>query len=178
VALCFSPGAVDPVLCRPYAAADFEALYALEAACFEPAFRFSRRYMRSLLAAPNTVVRLVGQGGELSGFGIATWTRHRSLIAAYIETLEVSPAARRGGLGRELLAAMEEAVRQAGAVVAGLHVDALNAAAIGLYERAGYVCQGRKENFYPQNRAALIYTKDLHDPLPDPKEAKNVVDPA
>jgi ribosomal protein S18 acetylase RimI-like enzyme len=40
-------------------------------------------------------------------------------------------------------------------------VDAENASAIRLYERQGYVCEVREENYYPQGRAALIYAKPL-----------------
>jgi len=52
----------------------------------------------------------------------------------------------------------------------GLHVDALNTAAIALYERCGYTCQGRRENFYPKGRAALVYVKVLKPAAPPAAE--------
>jgi [ribosomal protein S18]-alanine N-acetyltransferase len=170
------PFVVALVSCRPYIAADFDALYALEVACFESAFRFPRRYMRTLTTARNTAVWVAEQGTGLAGFGITTWSRHRSLIAAYIETLEVAPEARGRGLGRALLEQLERSAWQAGAVVAGLHVDAQNGSAVHLYERSGYTCQGRKENFYPQGRAALIYTKELREPPPTREGTENAFD--
>jgi ribosomal protein S18 acetylase RimI-like enzyme len=160
VALCF----FGFMPCRPYIAADFQALYALEQLCFAPEFRFSRRYMRSLTVAHNAAVWVAEQGTKLTGFGIVSWARHSGLIVAYIETLEVAPTERGRGLGQTLLERLENSARLAGTAVAGLHVDAENLAAIRLYERAGFLCQGQKKNFYPQGRAALIYRKDLVNP--------------
>lgn len=150
---------------RAYAEADFEALYALEQECFVPPFRFSRRYMRAQAAARNARCLVAESEGAMLGFGIVSWSRHRGLIAAYLETLEVAHAARGKDMGRALLLALEAAAREAGAVCVGLHVDAANAAAIHLYESAGYQCQGRKERFYPEGRAALMYSRSLEEPL-------------
>jgi ribosomal-protein-alanine N-acetyltransferase len=150
------------VLCRPYTPADFEAIYALEELCFKPPFRFSRHMMHALVTSRNAAIWTAESAAVLTGFGIVTWVRHRGAITAYVETLEVAPSERGGGVGRALLERLEAAAEEAGASGIGLHVDALNAAAIGLYEAAGYACLGRRENFYPEHRAALLYAKDLN----------------
>ena len=80
---------------------------------------------------------------------------------AYLETLEVRLDLRGGGTGGELLRRCEESARAAGAETMGLHVDAENGAAIGLYRAHGFERQGRVERYYPQGRAAEVYAKRL-----------------
>jgi ribosomal protein S18 acetylase RimI-like enzyme len=85
----------------------------------------------------------------------------KSRVTAYIQTIEVAPEARRRGIGRALLGHIENSALAAGAEWIRLHVDEENAGAIRLYEAQGYYCQGRREEYYPQGRAALIYVKRL-----------------
>lgn len=146
---------------RPYHPDDFTPLYALEEQCFEPADRFSRRYMRSLVTRANSATWIAEEQGTIKGFAIVEWRERRNEIAAYIQTLEVDPNFRRHGAGRELLARIEASARSAGAALIRLHVEAANAAAIRLYESQGYRCEGRRENYYPEGRAALLYVKPL-----------------
>jgi ribosomal protein S18 acetylase RimI-like enzyme len=150
---------------RLYAPTDFPALYAVEELCFEPAFRFSRTYMRQLIENPNSATWVAEDGPEpkfeLIGFSIVEWPAGQSESIAYIQTLEVLPAFRGRGIGAELLARAEESARAAGALSIELHVDMENAAAIRLYESHGYTRQGREEHYYARHRAALIYAKSL-----------------
>ncbi|MGA3372797.1 MAG: N-acetyltransferase [Terracidiphilus sp.] len=147
---------------RPYTPQDFDALYALEEICFEPPFRFSRRTMRALVRRANSATWIAEANGQMAGFAIVEWTERRSGVAAYIQTIEVVPEGRGRGVGWELLGRIEGSARAAGAELIWLHVEAGNAAAIRLYEERGYLCEGRRENFYPEGRAALIYQKRLN----------------
>jgi len=146
---------------RPYVAEDFDQLYALEERCFEPPFRFSRRMMRALLRHPNSAAWVAEENGKMVGFAIVEWTERGSDSTAYIQTIEVSPDARRHGVGEELLNWIECTAAGAGANSIWLHVETENAGAIRLYEAQGYRCQGRKENFYPLGQAALVFAKKL-----------------
>jgi ribosomal-protein-alanine N-acetyltransferase len=135
---------------RPYKPEDFEAVYALEEACFRPPFQFGRKYMRSLMRRENACKWIAeDEGGGL---------------IAYLETLEVSPELRGRGTGGELLRRCEESARAAGAESVWLHVDAENAAAIGLYRAHGFERQGRVEGYYPEGRTAEVYAKRLAAP--------------
>jgi [ribosomal protein S18]-alanine N-acetyltransferase len=149
------------VLYRPYTSQDFAQLYAIEEVCFEPADRFGRGYMQRLVNSSNTATWVAENDGQMAGFAIVEWRERKKRITAYIQTIEVSPESRGQGVGRELLAHIEDSSRAASAALIWLHVDAANTAAIRLYERHGYCCEGREENFYPGGRPALIYLKRL-----------------
>ena len=96
----------------------------------------------------------------MCGFALVEWTREAKLVS-YIQTLEVVPERRGEGVGRELLRRLERSARAAGASLIWLHVDAENVAAIRVYELHGFVCEGREEDYYGRDRAALIYGKPL-----------------
>lgn len=67
---------------------------------------------------------------------------------AELLTLATDPAYQRQGLGRQTLAAYETAAAQRGATRTLLEVAADNAAAIALYETAGYAVDGRRPGYY------------------------------
>ena len=58
--------------------------------------------------------------------------------AWYIDALAVAPEARRGGVGRELLADAEGCARAAGAAIVALDTTLENSAARALYESVGF----------------------------------------
>ncbi len=149
------------MLYRLYQPDDFPQLYALEELCFEPPHRFSRRYLRSLVSRAHAATWVAEEDGRLKGFAIAVWAQRKSEISAYIQTIEVAPDARRRSIGKEMLRCIESSASAAGAGLIWLHVEAVNSAAIHLYEAHGYCCQGRRENYYPEGRAALLYAKAL-----------------
>lgn len=149
------------MLLRLYQSADFPQLYAIEEACFTPPLRFSRAYMRQLLRSPECVTWLAEDDKQLAGFAIIEWSGAPGEIVGYIQTLEVSPAFRRRGIGLALLRRMEFSARKAGAAQIWLHADVENQPAIRLYRAEGYEQQGRHENYYGGARAAEIYRKQL-----------------
>jgi len=155
---------------RLYKPEDFESLYAVEQACFEPPFRFSRGVMRALVRSDQAATWIAEEDGTMAGFAIVEWADEAGLKVAYIPTIEVVPAKRRAGTGRELLRLLEESARQAGSGMIWLHVDEENTSAIQLYESRGYHREGRQRDFYPRGRAAFVYAK----PLPPAANPGNV----
>jgi ribosomal protein S18 acetylase RimI-like enzyme len=140
---------------------DFAGLYAIEEACFPPPFRFGRRYMRQLVNSTNAATWIAEDAGRMAGFAIVEWTRGPVERTAYIQTIEVAPDDRGQGIASELLRRIEGSARAVGAEAIELHVDAENAGAIRLYRAHGFLCQGREENYYALDRAALIFGKPL-----------------
>jgi ribosomal protein S18 acetylase RimI-like enzyme len=149
------------VLYRRYKPEDFAALYEIEEACFQPPFRFGRRYMRQLVENLDAATWIAEQDGHMAGFAIVEWMQDEDATVAYIQTIEVAAEQRRQGVGGELLRYVETSACAAGAHIIWLHVDAENSAAIRLYERRGYAGQGRAEHYYARNRTALVYSKQL-----------------
>jgi [ribosomal protein S18]-alanine N-acetyltransferase len=159
--MAFSFHGAASVVYRLYEAGDFPALYAIEEASFEPPFRFSRGYLRELLATPQSATWVAEEEGRAAGFATVRLSMNERPSAAYIETIEVDREWRGRGVGGELLRRMEGSAQAAGATTLWLHVDAENNSAIRLYEAHGYVLQGREESFYPRGRTALIYAKPI-----------------
>ena len=149
------------VIYRLYTPEDFEPLYAIEQACFEPPFRFGRRYMRELVRRSDSATWIAEEDGRMVGFAIVAWTEQPDGAAAYIETIEVVQQWRGQGVAGELLRRIEDSARAGGAETIWLHVDEENVGAIRLYETHGYLREDREENFYPQGRTALAYGKPL-----------------
>lgn len=81
-----------------------------------------------------------------------------------VMTIAVAPSARGRGLGRRLLDELETRARAGRAASVMLEVRADNAAAIGLYDRAGYTVVSTRRRYYqPGDVDALVMRKILSD---------------
>lgn len=151
---------------RLYQPEDFSALYLLEEQCFTPRERFSRRWMRQLIAAPCSATWMAAPEQNaaeeaLAGFAIVEWSREAEDRVAYLHTLEVSARFRRQGVGAELLRHCIASAQTAEAATFWLHVAEENAAAQALYQSLGFVAQQREEHYYGHGRHALICARVL-----------------
>jgi ribosomal protein S18 acetylase RimI-like enzyme len=153
------------MLYRLYRSQDFSQLYAIEQTCFQPPFRFPRRYMRQLVDSPDSATWIAVEDRQMAGFAIVDWTRELprepGQTIAYIQTVEVTPPHRNRGIANELLRRIETSAGAAGATALWLHVAEQNAAAIRLYQAHGYLLKGREENYYAAGIPALIFAKTL-----------------
>ena len=153
------------MLFRLYRPQDFSQLYAIEQACFQPPFRFPRRYMRQLVDSHAAATWIAEEDQQMAGFAIVDWTRELTRESgqaiAYIQTVEVTPTHRNRGIANELLRRIESSAGAAGATALWLHVAEQNAAAIRLYQAHSYLPQGREENYYAAGIPALIFAKTL-----------------
>jgi GNAT superfamily N-acetyltransferase len=77
----------------------------------------------------------------------------------YVRHLYVAPGWRGQGLGRGLLAQVEDAARARGCV--GVYLDTFEESAAVFYERCGFVRHGRIENF-PVGAARIFLAKSLN----------------
>ncbi len=148
---------------RLYKPDDFDALYVIEEQCFQPPFRFGRRYMHWLVNAQNSATWIAEGPSGMAGFGVVEWTPSIHGLSAYIQTIEVLTEYRGQGIGRELLGRIEGSACAAGAATLWLHVDATNTTAIHLYESHEFVEVGEEKNYYASGRDALIYRKAVQD---------------
>ncbi len=87
---------------------------------------------------------------------------HIVLDECYIANVAVKGEFRRKGIAEKLLSAAEKTARGEGCAFISLEVRVSNTPAIKLYEKAGYISQGERKNFYRNpTENALIMTKKL-----------------
>ncbi|MGB8021500.1 MAG: ribosomal protein S18-alanine N-acetyltransferase [Candidatus Nanopelagicales bacterium] len=80
---------------------------------------------------------------------------------ADVQTVAVAGDVQGGGIGRLLMAELIDAARERGARVLQLEVRAENASAMGLYERLGFVADGRRRDYYGRGADAVLMSLDL-----------------
>lgn len=87
---------------------------------------------------------------------------------AHIATIATHPDFRRQGLGEQILLAALRAAREEGARRAFLEVRESNLAAQSLYEKYGFVVDGRRPKYYRDNNEdALLMSLEGLDHLPE-----------
>lgn len=138
-----------------------DALAALHRRCFQAPPPWSASDFIGFLADPLCFLLIEGDAGFLLGRAVAG--------EAELLTLAVLPEARRRGLGRKLVARFLYQARLRGAERAFLEVSAENAAAVDLYESAGFTPAGRRKGYYHVEGAppvdALVLQRDLAIPV-------------
>lgn len=150
------------MILEPAGADQAGALAAAHALSFDAPW--SAADIAALLASPGAFALAVRSDGEVHGFILA-----RAIAGeAEILTLAVDPAVRRKGLASALLEAATAAARAAGAETLFLEVAADNAAALALYERAGFEAAGRRRGYYARKGGppvdALVLRRTLNRP--------------
>lgn len=147
---------------RSYAPNDFERLYEIDRACYEPRIAYSRTELRQYLRFPGAdcVVAeiLRGKGApEIIGFCI---TAHKESWG-YIITMDVLSQYRRHGIGSLIFGEAERRMAAAGVRQIGLETATNNSAAIAFWQKRGYRKSGVRKNYYPGGRDAYSMAKRL-----------------
>ena len=143
----------DPIRCRDAVPADIDAIVALmpRLAAFDvPAHRDPRDLWEgdaallrawSAEARDDVVVRVAVDTADVV-LGVAAASDRADLLtqapSAHLEALAVDRRVEGRGVARQLLKAIEAAVRERGATGLSLHVFGANARARALYARAGF----------------------------------------
>ncbi len=141
------------LMISPMKAAHIPAVAALEAACFSTPW--SAAALAEELANPRAVFFVATDGERLLGYA----GFHHVGDEGYIDNVATAPEARRRGVARELLAAFDAYGRAHALYRLTLEVRVSNAAAIALYEGAGYVRDGVRPRFYTKpTEDAAIYS--------------------
>lgn len=149
---------MTPAVVRSASAKDFDAIVAIEALSFGEA-SWGARAVREGLVAPLVSALVVAPSAGARAEGFVLW---RTLgDEAEILSIGVVPASRRQGLASALMAAALEDARSEGLRAMFLEVDAVNAAARGLYAGLDFYEVGRRRRYYRNGHDALILRKDL-----------------
>jgi ribosomal protein S18 acetylase RimI-like enzyme len=172
VLVCYSPATLLPLSrynggvlfrIRQFEKADFDTLWRIDQACFDPQLAYSRPEMAFYMRRPGsfTLVAEV-EGSKVPGNGILGFivaeTRHKS---GHIITIDVVAKARRAGVGSALLQAAEDQLLRAGVVAVALETPVNNAAAIRFYKQKGYFVEKTVAGYYSKEMDALVMTKEL-----------------
>jgi len=111
---------------------DVSEIAELDAACFDPFWRYGVTELDELTRTERAVVARSGSG-QLIGYTLATVSRG----AATLGRLAVDPQVRRRGVGRLLVADVATWAAEAGAFTLGLCTQEENVASRALYSSAG-----------------------------------------
>jgi len=142
---------------RPYVSADFESLYEIDQACYEPAIAYSRRELRNYLRFPGADCIVAEAEKNLVGFIL---TAHGKSWG-YIVTIDVLADYRRSGVGTLLLAEAERRIAAEGVREISLETATDNTSAIAFWQKHGYRKRGVKKGYYPGRRDAFSMSKLL-----------------
>ena len=152
---------------RPMAAADAEAMAALERECFEGAGHepWSANLFLAELSEGAATARswwVAHDNGELIGFAGGM------VVDKDVEILDVavSPAHRREGIARKLLAHVSYDAQMLGCTSASLEVEADNESARALYANLGFEQVGCRRGYYGAGRDAYVMRAQLPLVLP------------
>lgn len=147
-----------PPSIRDAAAADLDALVALEQRSFR-SDRMSRQQYRRHLRSGSAQVLVATDGGSILGSAVLFFRRGSSLARLY--SLASVPEARGRGIGAALLDAAEHAASERGCRALRLEVRTDNAAAIRLYESHGFRRIGCRPGYYEDGADAWRYEKGI-----------------
>ena len=138
-----------------------EVLAAVHAQAFDRSWAASE--IKALLEAPGVFALLAAKDEPVGMVMCRTVADEAEIL-----TLAVAPQARRQGVGRGLVLAARDLAQQAGAGALLLEVGTANTAAVGLYDRLGFVQAGRRTAYYDRGQAgredALVLRLDLTPP--------------
>jgi [ribosomal protein S18]-alanine N-acetyltransferase len=181
--MAFTLREYDPAL-------DFEAIYALDRACYPPGISYSRRTLKWFLALPGAdclVAEIGEKPREIVGFIIAETgdadeqtlggydvgehsLGERSLgehgvdepkIGAHIITIDIAESSRRGGVGTALLREMERRLAARGVSRVTLETATTNEPGVAFWQRHGYRTHGVLPRYYLGRLDAYSMSKRL-----------------
>jgi ribosomal-protein-alanine N-acetyltransferase len=142
--------------------ADRDLLFALDRVCFRQGIAYSRSELLFFLTHAQSFSFVAeDEDGRIAGFAISKRELRAGRSTGHIITIDVDPAFRRQGVGRLLMAAMEQKLREAGVESIQLEVAVDNASAEQFYLGHGYTHTGRIRGFYMGTLDALVMKKSI-----------------
>lgn len=151
--------------CKPE---DFETLYEIDQACYEPEIAYSKRELRAYLRFPGAECVVAEIGGEIAGFCISA-NENR---LGYIVTIDVLARFRRHGVATAILNEVERRLAENGVREVGLETATDNESAIAFWRKHGYLSRGVRKNYYPGGRDAFSMTKAIAPAAATAKEGR------
>lgn len=145
---------------RTYEPGDFETLYEIDQACYEPEIAYSRRELRQYMRFPGLECMVAEVEGKLVGFCLAA----SEDAQGYVITMDVLDEYRRHGIASALLEEVEQRLAARDVTEVWLETATDNDTAIAFWQRHGYRKQGVRKNYYPGKRDAFTMRKSIGGP--------------
>jgi ribosomal-protein-alanine N-acetyltransferase len=156
---------------RNFKPEDFDALYEIDQACYEPEVAYSQRELRAYLRFSGSDCLIAEARADakaadaderapekrIAGFCISA----RRDESGYIVTIDVLPEFRRHHVGSMLLAEIERRLAANGVREVALETATDNDSAVAFWTKHGYRNRGIKKDYYPGGRDAFAMTKTL-----------------
>jgi [ribosomal protein S18]-alanine N-acetyltransferase len=150
-----------PFVIRDFKPEDFETLWRLDQTCFPPGIAYSKEELKSYVRHREAFTLVASaEDGKIAGFIVV----HQSPIG-HVITIDVSPEARRTGVGSVLLKAGENRLQAAGSRAVGLETAVDNLGAISFYKRHGYSVIRTWPRYYSNGVDALVLRKDFREKI-------------
>ncbi len=150
---------MTPVTVRRMRWWDLAALLPIEQTLFPKSAWTAEMYWSELAGVPQTRRYLVAErSGKLVGYAGVVIVG----ADADVQTIGVSPAAQRQGVGTILIDDLETYASQRGATRMFLEVSAENDAAHAMYLGRGYQATGRRRDYYAPGVDAVVMVKRLN----------------
>jgi len=147
-----------PFVTRNFRPEDFETLWQIDQECFPPGIAYSRQELKVYIRRRGSFTLVATDPGDekITGFIVAYGG-----LSGHIITIDVIAAARRAGLGSQLLRAAEDRLREGGSKAVSLETAVDNAAALAFYKRHGYDVVNTWPRYYSNGVDALVLRKEI-----------------
>jgi ribosomal protein S18 acetylase RimI-like enzyme len=155
---------------RQFYKSDFDTLWQIDQACFDPQLAYTRPELAFYIRRPGAFT-LIAESKQAVAASGAERAAQRGIIGfivaenrrknGHIITLDVVAEARRWGVGSGLLRAAEDKLMKAGTVIVALETPVNNLPAIRFYKREGYFVEKTVAGYYSGQLDALVMTKEL-----------------
>ena len=122
-------------------------------------WHYTPQRIRKLIRSRTKNVVLARSGDKLAGFGIMTYMEE----SANLDLLAVKIEFRRQGIGRSIVAWLEEVADNAGIIYLYVQVRKMNNDAIQFYQQFGYHRIDEKKGYYRGQETGVIMCKTLRD---------------
>lgn len=144
---------------RDYRPEDFDELWRIDQACFEPGIAYTRFELMAYIRSRDAFTLVAeDQHGRTCGFVTAQRRRNGS---GHIITIDVRAEFRRSGLGSLLLERAEATLAERGSRAVVLETAVSNAPALAFYKRHGYSVVKTVPRYYKDSIDALVMAKKL-----------------
>lgn len=144
---------------KPLHKKNLKEILLLNLRCFKRGENYTKHTFDYLLSSPNILgYRIVTPKDKIVGF-IFVSANNESI--AHITTIAIAPEHRKRGLGRKLLAHVENVLQKKDFEAVVLEVRVSNFAAQNLYSKYGYVIIQKLLKYYQNGEDAYLMSKTL-----------------